>query len=614
MARDRTPSWPDAAELDEVLITDELSHRPARPPDYEAESRALVELAGAMVDSPQSILQMLVGMALDLCNAQTAGISLLESSDTGEEIFRWRALAGVHASHLGETTPRVFSPCGTVLDRLAPQLFSNPVRHFTYLAEAFPSITECLLIPFFLDARPVGTIWVLTYDEGRKFDVEDRRILTSLGEFAAAALHILSALDSAHQQITERRHAEEALEARVRQQAAVAELSQRALAGIELSTLMDEATVLVARDLGVEYSNILELSDDAMLLLRAGTGWDEGLVGRATLNAKAGSPASHALLAREPVIIEDLRFDARFDGAMLLRDHGVISGMSVVILGPRRPYGVFGAFTGRRREFTRDDVYFFRAMANVLAMAIERKRHEQEQRERDLLRADQMASLGRVAAGVGHELRNPLTSIKGLVQVNLREARLRGLPAEDLLVIEQEVRRMERALQTFLDFARPSRPERRHLDLAPLVERTLALVRGRIEKQKISLQSLRPVDPVVVGGDADQLQQLLLNLILNALDAMPRGGSLEIELRPFHQGQAEIRISDSGPGIASSLLPRIFEPFVSSKETGLGLGLAISRRIAEDHGGGLSASNRPEGGACFILRLPAPPECSDRTA
>ena len=100
---------------------------------------------------------------------------------------------------------------------------------------------------------------------------------------------------------------------------------------------------------------------------------------------------------------------------------------------------------------------------------------------------------------------------------------------------------------------------------------------------------------------------------MNALDAMPRGGSLEIELRPFHTGPGRDPDLRYWPGNCI-FLPRIFEPFVSSKGTGLGLGLAISRRIAEDHGGGLSASNRPEGGACFILRLPAPPECSDRTA
>src|SRR5512135_2317664 len=145
----------------------------------------------------------------------------------------------------------------------------------------------------------------MTYDEGRKFDAEDERILTSLGEFAAAALHAVSSLDSAHQQIAERRRAEEALEARVRQQAAVAELGQRALAGIDLGTLMDEATVLVTQNLAVEYSNILELlSDGATLLLRAGTGWGEGLVGRATLSAegRANAPSSQVVVGQEVTI------------------------------------------------------------------------------------------------------------------------------------------------------------------------------------------------------------------------------------------------------------------------------------------------------------------------
>ncbi|MGZ3396381.1 MAG: ATP-binding protein, partial [Isosphaeraceae bacterium] len=109
-------------------------------------------------------------------------------------------------------------------------------------------------------------------------------------------------------------------------------------------------------------------------------------------------------------------------------------------------------------------------------------------------------------------------------------------------------------------------------------------------------------------GDADQLQQLLLNLALNALDVVPRRGSLEIELRLPQPGWVEIRVSDSGTGIAPALLMRIFEPFVSGKDSGLGLGLGltVSRRIAEDHGGNLEAFNRPEGGACFVLRLPVP--------
>jgi PAS domain S-box-containing protein len=236
----------------------------------------------------------------------------------------------------------------------------------------------------------------------------------------------------------------------------------------------------------------------------------------------------------------------------------------------------------------------------------ERKRYEQERRERELLRAEQLMALGQVAAGVAHELRNPLTSIKGLVQVNRKEAEARGLPAEDLRIIEQEIRRMERTLQTFLDFARPPQPHRRRLDVAAVVERVLSLVAGRASKQQVAVQFQKPEAPVLVDADQDQIQQLLLNLVLNGLDAMPHGGTLEIVLRTPRAGRLELQVRDTGPGILPQLLPRIFEPFVSSKETGLGLGLAVSRRIAENHAGTLSAHNRPEGGASFVLTLPVP--------
>lgn len=229
----------------------------------------------------------------------------------------------------------------------------------------------------------------------------------------------------------------------------------------------------------------------------------------------------------------------------------------------------------------------------------------QRQREQHLLRAEQMMAIGQVAAGVAHELRNPLTSIKGLVQVNLREARSHGLPADDLAVIEHEIRRMERTLQTFLDFARPPQPERRRLDPAAVAERVFALVAGRAKKQGVSLRLSQPEMPIELEADQDQLQQLLLNLVLNALDAMPQGGVVEMELRPPRDGSVELQVRDSGPGIAAHILPKVFETFVSSKETGVGLGLPVSRRIAEEHGGSLSAYNLPQGGACFVLRLPA---------
>jgi two-component system sensor histidine kinase HydH len=224
---------------------------------------------------------------------------------------------------------------------------------------------------------------------------------------------------------------------------------------------------------------------------------------------------------------------------------------------------------------------------------------------RAVLRAETLAEVGELAAGMAHELRNPLTAIKMLVQTNREEAEAKGLPAEDLQVIEKEILRMEGRLNVFIDFARPPKPERRRVDLAAVVDQTLALVGGRARKQRVAMKFSPPPAPVEVEADGEQVRQLLVNLALNALDVMPRGGTLEIELLSPANDQVELAVHDTGPGVPPRYLSRLYEPFFTSKETGLGLGLAVSQRIARDHGGSLRATNRPQGGACFILRLPA---------
>jgi two-component system sensor histidine kinase HydH len=282
----------------------------------------------------------------------------------------------------------------------------------------------------------------------------------------------------------------------------------------------------------------------------------------------------------------------------------VVHSVIVPLLGPLRPLGLLEAHSTNPRPFLAEDVDFVLILAHQLSGALQRISLTQQSRDHKMRRAEQMMAIGQVAAGVAHELRNPLTSIKGLVQVNLREAKRQGLPSDDLAVIEHEIRRMERTLQTFLDFARPPQPDRKPLLLNDVVRRVFALVTGRAGKQGVTLRpELRP--DVTVHADQDQMQQLVLNLVLNALDAMPEGGTLEVNVAEALDRQVELTVRDTGPGIAPHILPKVFETFVSSKETGVGLGLPVSQRIAEDHGGTLSAYNLPGGGACFVLRLPA---------
>ena len=234
---------------------------------------------------------------------------------------------------------------------------------------------------------------------------------------------------------------------------------------------------------------------------------------------------------------------------------------------------------------------------------IERVVGRLQQREREVLRAEQLAAVGQVAAGVAHELRNPLTSVKMLVQTGLEGSA--GLPPDDLTVIEHEVRRMEACIQTFLDFARPPHAERRRADLLAVVRRALALVEGRARRQKVKLAADLPPGPVELEIDANQIQQVLVNLLLNALDALPQGGAVRLEVRAAPGGGAEVRVRDDGPGVAAEVQKRLFEPFVSTKETGLGLGLSICRRLVEGHGGSIRGGNAPEGGALFAFTLPA---------
>jgi PAS domain-containing protein len=194
--------WPP-----DLLITEALTQRPRRSQDLPAEVQAMHELAQQVATRSARVLDRLAELAVKLCDAGSAGVSLLEESPAGETAFRWVALAGALESYVGGSTPRDHSPCGICLDRNEPVLLSRPSRVFEYFNEATPRIVEGLLLPLHDEAgRPFGTIWIVSHEEGRGFDAGTVETMTRLASFARL-------IHTVERDIAQRKQFEEALRA-----------------------------------------------------------------------------------------------------------------------------------------------------------------------------------------------------------------------------------------------------------------------------------------------------------------------------------------------------------------------------------------------------------------
>lgn len=255
-----------------------------------------------------------------------------------------------------------------------------------------------------------------------------------------------------------------------------------------------------------------------------------------------------------------------------------------------------------------------------------------QERETEFLRGEQLATLGQIAAGMAHELRNPLMPIKVLVQAAMERGPNEGIKGESLTILNDEILRLERSIQAFLDFARPPALETARVDLQSVARRAIELIAPQAARQRVKIDAAWPSGEVFAKVDVGQLHQVLLNLMLNSIDALPDGGVISIELQTVTQaaerhenvagdefsehdamrlpqeGDARrwcvLRVRDSGPGFPEASIGKAFAPFFTTKETGTGLGLPICRRIVHDHGGDIVLRNHESGGAEFTIRLP----------
>ncbi len=278
--------------------------------------------------------------------------------------------------------------------------------------------------------------------------------------------------------------------------------------------------------------------------------------------------------------------------------------------------GVTGYFADRDRRYRRH----LQQAHDRLERSYDELRRQADtllQVEEQLRRADRLAAIGQLAASMTHEIRNPLGAIQGTAEI-LRDEFSPGHPkAEFVDILLKETERLNEVVEEFLAYARPKQAEEgmETLDLSELARETAAFLATPARKAGVAV-IVEAADAVWVQGRPAQLKQVLVNLILNAVQATPPGGRVWVRVGrcagtvrtpEFPEREAEVArvcVEDEGPGLPDEGLERVFEPFYTTKEEGTGLGLAISRKIAEAHGGGIQAGNRPEGGARFVLQLP----------
>lgn len=244
------------------------------------------------------------------------------------------------------------------------------------------------------------------------------------------------------------------------------------------------------------------------------------------------------------------------------------------------------------------------------ARQLEQKSVELETANRDLAdsfdrvkRADRLAAVGQLAAGLAHEIRHPLASIEGAVNVLANPASPEDLQNEFRGIIKKECRRLGGLLTELLDFARPREPKFRDLDLAASVDDVVKLARSSLTASNVEIETQVPSDVPLVQGDAEQIKQVLLNLTMNAIQATGDSGVVTVGARRDGR-HVMLIVADDGPGVPEEMRSRIFDPFFTTRDSGTGLGLAVVQQIVTQHGGRIDVETNGSRGARFVVSIP----------
>jgi len=411
------------------------------------------------------------------------------------------------------------------------------------------------------------------------------------------------------------RRSEQALRRRNQELAVLIEINRMVTSSLDLDAVL-KATINGIREiLQVEAGSLVLVDEEAdRLVFRTTFSPDQGWVTGRTIQPGEGI-VGYVVQSGKPKLVNDVERDLHFS-AEVDEETGLTS--RAILCAPltirERVIGAIEVINKLNGSFTEQDLELLQAMAASVAVAVDNANlytelaefaKELERSQAQLVQAEKMAAIGRLAASLAHEINNPLQAIHNSLHLSLHDGLSSDKRFEYLKMAQTEARRLIEIVQRMLEFYRPSRGGVKPADINKVAENVLALAHKQLQHGDIYVHTRLspglPLVPVV----SDQITQVFLNIVINAIEAMPSGGDLRLETLLAEGGEwVLIRFRDTGQGMSAEQIGNLFEPFYTTKPDGTGLGLAISYGIVEQHGGTIEALSQPGRGSTFVVKLP----------
>ena len=557
------------------------------------EINALLEISKAIASGLylEDVLRLIVTVTANLMDSKICSLWILDEKD---QKLKLKATQSISEEYLKERSLAMGEGVvGHVALRNQPMAILNVLKEPLYKEKDLAKkegLVSMLSVPMCIKDRVIGVINCYT-SYPHSFSKSEEEMLTTVANQAAICIEnsgLMETLD-------------------------IDEILRLVLEGLTKNIGFDRARLYLVN----EKRNVLEC--------KMAVGIDEERIRGITLPLDPkDSAVARSIFEKQPLIISDASKDPRVN-PMLKEKLNLSSLVVIPLLAKEKALGAIAAdFVKPNKNITKEVLESVTVFAQQAGLAIHNAfmyqelktfSHQMEEKiqktgddlrktEAQLMRSEKLAALGQLAAGIAHEIRNPLTSINILIHSLTENLPSGDSNKEDLKVIEEEIHRINEIVDQFLRFAKPALPLLEKTEVSSIFEETLQLLRPQIEKQLIVVAKEFQALPIILM-DCEQMKQAILNLLLNAIQAMPGGGHLTVRGKNSEDGQwIHLSIQDSGMGIPDEHKDKLFDPFFSTKEGGMGLGLSIAHRIIDQHHGKIEVESTPEEGTLFTVWLP----------